>query len=66
MNPKNHKSSLAMLRGLLPFLAPYKKQFVLAGIALVVAAAGCDLNKMYLPRSKSHDGNAERRSWRRE
>ncbi len=28
-----------MLKGLLPFLAPYKKQFVLAGIALVVAAA---------------------------
>ena len=30
---------LATLRGLLPFLAPYKKQFVLAGVALVVAAA---------------------------
>ena len=29
---------LATLRGLLPFLAPYKKQFALAGIALVVAA----------------------------
>ncbi|TFW18067.1 ABC transporter transmembrane domain-containing protein [Duganella callida] len=32
------KGSLATLRGLLPFLAPYKRQFVLAGIALVVAA----------------------------
>ncbi|RJG06543.1 ATP-binding cassette domain-containing protein [Noviherbaspirillum cavernae] len=32
------KGSLAMLGKLLPFLAPYKKQFVLAGIALVVAA----------------------------
>ncbi|HJV50852.1 MAG TPA: ABC transporter transmembrane domain-containing protein [Noviherbaspirillum sp.] len=29
---------LATLRGLLPFLAPYKKQFTLAGVALVVAA----------------------------
>jgi ATP-binding cassette, subfamily B, bacterial len=33
------KSSLATLRGLLPFLAPYKRQFALAGIALLVAAA---------------------------
>ena len=32
------KTSLATLAGLLPFLAPYKRQFVLAGIALVVAA----------------------------
>src|SRR5260221_9572591 len=32
------KSSLATLRGLLPFLSPYKRQFVLAGIALLVAA----------------------------
>jgi ATP-binding cassette subfamily B protein len=32
------KSSLATLRGLLPFLLPYKLRFVLAGIALVVAA----------------------------
>ena len=32
------KGSLATLRGLLPFLAPYKKQFALAGIALVIAA----------------------------
>lgn len=29
---------LATLKGLLPFLAPYKRQFVLAGIALLVAA----------------------------
>ena len=33
------KSALAALRGLLPFLAPYKKQFLLAGLALLVAAA---------------------------
>ena len=32
------KSSLATLRGLLPFLAPYKRQFFLAGIALLFAA----------------------------
>ena len=32
------KSSLTTLRGLLPFLAPYKKQFLLAGLALLVAA----------------------------
>ncbi|WP_332853622.1 ABC transporter transmembrane domain-containing protein [Duganella sp. S19_KUP01_CR8] len=32
------KGSLATLRGLTPFLLPYKRQFVLAGIALVVAA----------------------------
>jgi ATP-binding cassette subfamily B protein len=33
------KSSLAALRGLLPFLLPYRRQFLMAGIALVVAAA---------------------------
>ena len=33
------KSSLATLKALLPFLAPYRRQFVLAGIALLVAAA---------------------------
>ncbi|WP_151637287.1 ABC transporter transmembrane domain-containing protein [Noviherbaspirillum aerium] len=32
------KSSLATLKGLLPFLAPYRKQFILAGIALLIAA----------------------------
>ena len=32
------KSSLATLKGLVPFLAPYKRQFVLAGLALVIAA----------------------------
>jgi ATP-binding cassette subfamily B protein len=32
------KGSLAALRGLLPFLVPYRRQFVLAGIALLVAA----------------------------
>lgn len=32
------KGSIATLRGLLKFLLPYKKQFVLAGIALIVAA----------------------------
>ena len=33
------KTSLATLAGLLPFLAPYKRQFVLAAIALVIAAS---------------------------
>ena len=32
------KGSLAAFKGLLPFLLPYRKQFALAGIALVVAA----------------------------
>ncbi|RZI43268.1 ATP-binding cassette domain-containing protein [Herbaspirillum sp. HC18] len=32
------KGSLATIKELLPFLAPYKKQFVLAGIALIIAA----------------------------
>ena len=32
------KSSLSTLKGLLPFLAPYRRLFVLAGIALLVAA----------------------------
>ena len=32
------KGSLALLAGLTRFFAPYKKQFVLAGIALVIAA----------------------------
>ena len=32
------KTSLATLAGLFPFLKPYRKQFLLAGIALVVAA----------------------------
>jgi ATP-binding cassette subfamily B protein len=32
------RSSLATLKGLLPFLAPYKRQFMMAGIALVIAA----------------------------
>jgi ATP-binding cassette subfamily B protein len=32
------KGSLATLRGLLPFLVPYKKRFAVAGIALLVAA----------------------------
>jgi ATP-binding cassette, subfamily B, bacterial len=35
---EQQKSSLATLKGLFPFLAPYKKQFGLAGIALVTAA----------------------------
>jgi ATP-binding cassette subfamily B protein len=30
--------SIATLRGLVPFLAPYKRQFALAGVALLVAA----------------------------
>ena len=33
------KSSLATLRGLLPFLRPYRRQFLIAAIALLVAAA---------------------------
>jgi ATP-binding cassette subfamily B protein len=33
------KTSLATLAGLFPFLAPYKRQFLLAAIALVVAAS---------------------------
>lgn len=32
------KSSLSTLKGLLPFLAPYRREFLLAGIALLVAA----------------------------
>ncbi|MGE5622399.1 MAG: ABC transporter transmembrane domain-containing protein [Bacillota bacterium] len=35
---KTRPGRLATLRGLLPFLTPYRKQFVLAGVALVVAA----------------------------
>ncbi|HJV80135.1 ABC transporter transmembrane domain-containing protein [Noviherbaspirillum sp.] len=35
---ETRKGSLATLKGLLPFLAPYKKQIILAGIALLVAA----------------------------
>ena len=35
----SRKTSLATLAGLFPFLKPYKKQFVLAAIALVVAAS---------------------------
>ncbi|WP_281914405.1 ABC transporter transmembrane domain-containing protein [Massilia varians] len=34
----SRKGSLATLKGLLPFLAPYRRQFVLAGIALLFAA----------------------------
>jgi ATP-binding cassette subfamily B protein len=32
------KGNLAMLKKLLPFLAPYKRQFALAGVALLLAA----------------------------
>ena len=35
---ERRKSSLATLRGLVPFLAPYGRQFAMAGVALVVAA----------------------------
>ena len=35
---KPQKSSLATLKGLLPFLKPYKREFLLAGIALLIAA----------------------------
>ena len=34
----NRKGSLAAFKGLLPFLRPYRRQFFLAAIALVVAA----------------------------
>ncbi|MES2298551.1 MAG: ABC transporter transmembrane domain-containing protein [Pseudomonadota bacterium] len=34
----SRKGSLAALRGLLPFLLPYRRQFAFAGIALLVAA----------------------------
>jgi ATP-binding cassette subfamily B protein len=37
--PERPKSSLATLRGLMPFLTPYRRQFVLAGLALLVAAS---------------------------
>ncbi|HTD06874.1 ABC transporter transmembrane domain-containing protein, partial [Undibacterium sp.] len=36
--PASARSSLATLKGLVPFLLPYKRQFLLAGIALLVAA----------------------------
>jgi ATP-binding cassette subfamily B protein len=36
--PTDRKGTLAALAGLLPYLAPYRRQFVLAGIALLVAA----------------------------
>jgi ATP-binding cassette, subfamily B, bacterial len=32
------KGSLAALKGLLPFLLPYRRQFIVAGIALLIAA----------------------------
>jgi ATP-binding cassette subfamily B protein len=34
----SRKGTLAALAGLLPFLAPYRRQFLLAGVALLVAA----------------------------
>ncbi|MGJ9416256.1 ABC transporter transmembrane domain-containing protein [Massilia sp. CMS3.1] len=34
----SRKGSLAALKGLTPFLAPYRRQFILAGIALLFAA----------------------------
>jgi ATP-binding cassette subfamily B protein len=37
--PVAQKTSLATLKGLLPFLRPYRRQFFLAGIALVIAAS---------------------------
>ncbi len=36
--PERGKGSLATLKGLVPFLAPYKRQFLFAGVALLVAA----------------------------
>ena len=37
-DPRAEKGSLAAFKGLLPFLRPYRRQFVLAAIALVFAA----------------------------
>lgn len=37
--PAARKTSLTTLAGLLPFLAPYKRQFILASVALMVAAS---------------------------
>ncbi|CAN5836447.1 ABC transporter transmembrane domain-containing protein [soil metagenome] len=37
--PSASKSSISTLKGLIPFLLPYQRQFLLAGIALVVAAS---------------------------
>lgn len=39
MADASKKTSLAVLTGLAPFMAPYKRRFALAGIALLVAAA---------------------------
>jgi ATP-binding cassette subfamily B protein len=38
-NDASRKGALSALKGLFPFLRPYRRQFMLAGIALVVAAA---------------------------
>ena len=35
---RTQKSSISTLKGLIPFLTPYKRQFVLAGVALLFAA----------------------------
>src|SRR4051812_12612211 len=37
-NDQSRKGSLAAFKGLFPFLRPYRRQFILAAIALVVAA----------------------------
>ena len=37
--PASRKGALAALKGLLPFLRPYRRQFLFAGIALLVAAS---------------------------
>ncbi|WP_034294087.1 ABC transporter transmembrane domain-containing protein [Herbaspirillum sp. RV1423] len=39
VKPEPAKGSIKTLIGLLPFLQPYKRQFMLAGLALIVAAA---------------------------
>ncbi len=38
VSAQRHKSTVATLRGLVPFLVPYRRQFMLAGIALLIAA----------------------------
>ena len=37
-DPRSEKGSLAAFKGLMPFLRPYRRQFILAAIALVFAA----------------------------
>jgi ATP-binding cassette subfamily B protein len=38
MTDKTRRAGLSALKGLLPFLAPYRRRFLMAGIALLIAA----------------------------